>query len=185
MKVLVHAKQQTRRSKAALMAHANLVCTLKRIKDAAGVAQMTRGAFIEALARPMYYRLNADKSVSPIYGRLGDENSAVMEWAREFEKSDTRIVAHDDVDGRLVSTVFLGLDHGFGSGPPVLFVTMVFSNETKTFKWSTHEREYHEELDQRRYCTWAEAVAGHAEILAETRAIVARLNAIVKPGGAE
>lgn len=188
MKVLVHAKQQTQRSMDALLAHSQMVFALKRVQKLAK-QEAERKNLARAMetirTRPMYYRLNADKSVSPIVGRLGDENSATMEWAREFEKFQDRIVAHDDVDGRLVSTVFLGLDHGFGSGPPVLFETMVFSNETKTFRWSTHEREYHEELDQRRYCTWAEAVAGHAEILAETRAIVARLNAIVKPRDAE
>jgi hypothetical protein len=51
--------------------------------------------------------------------------------------------------GRLgrVSTVWLGLDHGFGSGPPVIFETMVFGGP----------------LDQEmeRYCTWESAVTGH------------------------
>lgn len=31
-------------------------------------------------------------------------------------------------DGRTVSTVFLGIDHSFRSGPPVLWETMVFGN---------------------------------------------------------
>lgn len=186
MKVCEHAKQQTRRSKDALLAHSQMVFALKRIQKLAK-QDLERKAFERSMAairnRPMYYRLNADHSVSPILGRLGDDSSAVLEWAHEFEKFENRTVAQDDVDGRLVSTVFLGLDHdhSFG-GPPVLFETMVFSNETKTLRWGTHEREYHEELDQRRYCTWAQAVAGHAEMLAETRAIVARINGVTKPG---
>lgn len=189
MKVLVHAKEQTRKSKDALLAHSQMVFALKRVQKLAKQDlenKRLRRAMAAVRARPIYYRLNADKSVTPIHGRLGDDNSAALEWAREFEKFEDRIVAQDYVDGRLVSTVFLGLDHGFSdSGPPILFETMAFSNETKTFKWKNYERQYHEELDQRRYCTWAEAVAGHAEILAETRAIVAKINAVTKPGDAE
>ena len=189
MKVLVHAKQQTVKSKDALIAHTQMVFALKRIQKLAK-QDLEKKRFKRAMeslrSRPIYYRLNPDKSVTPILGRLRDDQSAALEWAREFEKFESRIVAHDVVDGRLVSTVFLGLDHGFSmSGPPVLFETMVFSDGVKTFKWGTHEREYHEELDQRRYCTWAEAVAGHAEILAETRAIVAKMNSVTKPGGTE
>jgi hypothetical protein len=46
-----------------------------------------------------------------------------------------------------VSTVFLGLDHSFGEGPPQLFETMIFGGE-------------HDEY-QERYSTWDEAEAGH------------------------
>ena len=48
-----------------------------------------------------------------------------------------------------VSTVFLGLDHGFGAEEPVLFETMIFGGE------------YDEYCE--RYCTWDEAVEGHAK----------------------
>lgn len=51
-----------------------------------------------------------------------------------------------------VSTVFLGLDHQFGEGPPLLFETMVFGGPL--------------DEEQRRYTTWAEAEAGHAEMVA-------------------
>ena len=50
----------------------------------------------------------------------------------------------------VVSTVFLGLDHGWGDGPPVLFETLVFPDTKR--------------MD--RYCTWDEAVAGHERIVA-------------------
>jgi len=50
-----------------------------------------------------------------------------------------------------ISTVFLGSDHGFWEKdkPPVLFETMVFGGPNQG--------------DQRRYCTWDEAVKGHQE----------------------
>jgi len=35
-------------------------------------------------------------------------------------------LARDEKDGVCISTVYLGTDHGYGSGPPVLWETMVF-----------------------------------------------------------
>ena len=35
----------------------------------------------------------------------------------------------DDILGINVSTVFLGLDHSFGRGDPILWETMIFDNE--------------------------------------------------------
>lgn len=52
-------------------------------------------------------------------------------------------------NGIEVSTVFLGLDHAWGDGPPMLFETMVFGGSND---------EYCE-----RYSTWDEAEAGHKE----------------------
>ncbi len=51
----------------------------------------------------------------------------------------------------LISTVFLGLDHRFGEGPPLLFETMVFGGK------------HHQEID--RYSTWDEAEKGHAKFV--------------------
>ncbi len=50
----------------------------------------------------------------------------------------------------LVSTVFLGVDHGHSDGAPVLFETMVFGGKYTDF--------------QRRYCTYDEAIEGHNNI---------------------
>lgn len=57
----------------------------------------------------------------------------VIAWSIWFERASrdrSRIVAHDkdesDPNGTiLVSTVFLGLDHQWGDGPPVLWETLV------------------------------------------------------------
>lgn len=51
-----------------------------------------------------------------------------------------------------ISTVFLGFDHGFGQGLPILFETMIFGGPYD--QW------------QRRYCTWDEAEAGHRHAVA-------------------
>ena len=37
-----------------------------------------------------------------------------------------RVVFQTDLPSGMVSTVFLGLDHQWGDGPPLLFETMVF-----------------------------------------------------------
>lgn len=51
----------------------------------------------------------------------------------------------------MVSTVFLGLDHQYGDGPPLLFETMVFGGPLD------HE--------MNRYSTWNEAEKGHQEMV--------------------
>ena len=73
----------------------------------------------------------------------------VLDWARDFESMD-RTVKQQRLWNRLVvSTVFLGLDHSFGRGPPLIFETMAFPNEW----WSDYYQD--------RYSTEAEALAGH------------------------
>lgn len=58
----------------------------------------------------------------------------VLKWGKWFESAN-RIVRKDvatvKLDGKnlgeiTISTVFLGLDHSFGGGPPMLFETLVF-----------------------------------------------------------
>ena len=68
----------------------------------------------------------------------------LLKWASWFETAD-RIVAKTKVGKQEVSTVFLGLDHNFGKGKPLLFETMIFP-----------ECEY-----CKRYSTWQEAEEGH------------------------
>jgi hypothetical protein len=78
----------------------------------------------------------------------------LMEWARWFETSDRR-VAHDEIGDVRVSTVFLGLNHRFGPGSPLLFETMIFGGP-------------HDQYQER--CTfWDDAVKQHAEAVAMAR----------------
>lgn len=78
------------------------------------------------------------------------EEPDIITWAQWFETAD-RKVAKDSVCGADVSTVFLGIDHAFGGGTPLLFETMVFSSD--------------ESIDGEtwRYTTWADAERGHKE----------------------
>lgn len=74
------------------------------------------------------------------YNRRGRPIS-LEQWARELEAN--RRVAWDDL-GKLgvVSTVYLGLDHSFGGGPPLIFETMVFGGPMDEFmdRYSTEEQ---------------------------------------------
>lgn len=85
-----------------------------------------------------------------------EESAAVWE---DFRKGDKGIVDRTDVDGLLVSTVFLGIDHNFsGTGPPLVYETMVFGNASSFDEWEVH-----------RYCTRAEALAGHNKVVVDLR----------------
>lgn len=70
----------------------------------------------------------------------------LLKWARWLETAD-RKVDRETVGDSGISTIFLGLDHSFGTGPPLLFETMVFGGKLS------------DEMD--RYSTWDEAEAGH------------------------
>lgn len=78
-----------------------------------------------------------------------------LAWCMWFETADRRVERTDITDEADVSTVFLGLDHQWGDGPPLLFETMVFGGEHD--QW------------QDRYSTWDQAQAGHDRVVAALR----------------
>ncbi|MAF42608.1 MAG: hypothetical protein CMI54_00375 [Parcubacteria group bacterium] len=76
----------------------------------------------------------------------------VLEWGRWFEDADRDVAKNyiGESSEHTVSTVFLGIDHSFGGGKPLLFETMIFWEDANDYE------EY-----QERYSTWEEAEAGH------------------------
>lgn len=96
------------------------------------------------------------------FDRQGNEISA-EKWRDLLESAMYKVVAVTESEppgGWSVSTVWLGLDHAFGDGPPRIFETMVFGIAVEG------------EPDNycRRYTTEAEAEAGHEEVVAMARA---------------
>jgi hypothetical protein len=95
----------------------------------------------------------------------------LMTWARWLQNTtDARRVAIDDFTGGRVSTVFLGLDHSLGNGPPILFETLIFGGPLDGEQW--------------RYCTWKEAETGHQHALALARKAADRIADIASAAGA-
>jgi hypothetical protein len=88
---------------------------------------------------------------------LCDDHAARHRWIASLpEDQRTSIgckVDHWTNGDVLVSTVFLGLDHGWNSDVPIVFETLVFGGER--------------DQDGERYATWDEAKAGHARIVQE------------------
>ena len=70
----------------------------------------------------------------------------LTEWMDLFYASD-RNVMKTELPGVNISTVFLGINHQWGRGPPILYETMVFGGE-------------HDEYTER-YHTREEAINGH------------------------
>lgn len=81
----------------------------------------------------------------------------VIEWSRQFETQDRRL-RRTDVGKHYVSTVFLGSDHNWGDGPPLLFETMVFGPGDL----------FDDECE--RCTTRAQAIAGHETMCQLVRA---------------
>lgn len=98
-----------------------------------------------------WYWLRPDHSTEP--GPDSSDKDALQAYSDWLFGVDpvtgrpNKVVAQTDTnDGGWVSTVFLGLDHGF-HGEPILFESMHFIGSNGS--------------DQKRYRTWDEAMAGH------------------------
>ena len=72
-------------------------------------------------------------------------------WGRMMADIGSRRVAETTIGETRISTVFLGLDHSFGHGRPLLFETMVFGGP--------HDGR------QERYATRADAAVGHGQMI--------------------
>lgn len=124
----------------------------------------------------------------PIHFDRQGEPISFAEWALltesgrySDEDDDYRRVAFTEVGPYHVSTVWLGIDHGFGLPlpgvpyRPIIFESMVFASELSF----SPERQtdfgplggfaYHESFDQWRYSTEDEALAGHEQLVEQVR----------------
>jgi len=85
-----------------------------------------------------------------LQGKTPVKEPDLYKWGA-FMQSTEKIIKQTALPGdATVSTVFLGIDHGFSSvfgGNPILFETMIFGGEHDGY--------------QERYSTYEEAEAGH------------------------
>lgn len=132
------------------------------------------------------------------YDRSGNAIS-FRDWARLMAWDDKnehkyRIVQQEYVDHYWISTVFLGLDHGWG-GALKLFETMVFNQSpeiperpkfpSETYdpdsdEWNEFFENYPEQtqssdVECERYTTEAEALEGHQRMVDKVRLLVEAL----------
>ena len=84
------------------------------------------------------------------------------QWSEMMERG-FRQMARTVINDRIVSTVFLGLDHQFGDGPPLVFETMVFGMN------ANGDIDPRDEHGQWRYPTWDDAIIGHDAVVTALR----------------
>lgn len=89
------------------------------------------------------------------YYRLDGTPCPESEFGEVFN-DPARVLAKTEIGRYEVSTVFLVIDHGFGSGPPVLWETIVFGNDES-------------EMSPTRYTSREAALKGHAAFVATIR----------------
>lgn len=89
-----------------------------------------------------------DHHGNPHYFDRDGNPLGLLEWGKLLEDREYKVVGQDRVKGWWVSTVWLGLDHRFGPGEPLIFETMTFD------PWQ-------DEQMQDRYSTLQDAKDGH------------------------
>lgn len=95
----------------------------------------------------MYWTLDGHKPVP----------CTLRQWGELYgrDQEDKRRLASTYIDDVWISTVFLGIDHGWASNVPILFETMAFGGPIDQY--------------QDRYATWDEAIAGHERMCEAVR----------------
>ncbi len=94
----------------------------------------------------MFYTLDDNNDVAPC---------DLEEWAKLYGEPygrQRRRVDSIDIDDKHISTVFLGIDHNYFGGKPLLFETMVFNAPGN-------------DIYCERYSTWIEAEEGHKKAI--------------------
>lgn len=106
-------------------------------------------------------------------GKVPEACLDIGRWGKWFETADRTVAREELMNGDVVvSTVFIGFDHCFDGGEPLLFESMVFGEEhlSEFFKRPMMMRD---DLEMRRYHTWDEAEKGHQQLVAQYRAAAA------------
>lgn len=101
------------------------------------------------LMKQRYYRLNDKNEVEPC---------SIEEWG-VFHDSPKKLIKQEDIGERFVSTVFVGINYnfgnsGYGHSRPIVFETMIFSDNDDPVN------EYCE-----RHATYQEAIERHDSIV--------------------
>ncbi len=88
--------------------------------------QAARGSYVSKVAEGTEEWKMSDRYILNKHGEPVPEPD-LMTWGKWLESSKMRVVKQEKIWPAMVSTVFLGLDHRFGPGTPILWESMVFS----------------------------------------------------------
>lgn len=100
----------------------------------------------------IHYALDEDKNPYPV-----SIEKAISLGYFAPNRDDLIRVGKTKIGPYEISTVFLVVNHDHGSGNPVLFETMVFTDDPGLID---------DGYEQRRYRTWQEALEGHNDFVA-------------------
>lgn len=125
----------------------NQMLIYKKICDEADIRchelQSRFKSFKKPYPNSQYYDMEGKPITSWQHYLLCEPGRATLQIAETFS------------NGFRISTVFLGIDHNWGSSDrPIIFETMIFAKTEKLEKSDLHEY-------QERYCTKEEALEGH------------------------
>jgi hypothetical protein len=87
------------------------------------------------------------------YDREGNPLESIQEYGKLHQDEDYKIVAKTTVGQYEVSTVWLGMNHQYDEGPPLIFETMIFGGDRDGELWN-------------RYPTETHAIVGHDQAVA-------------------
>jgi hypothetical protein len=95
----------------------------------------------------------------------------LLRWARWFELSRERWHKTDRIGPLRVSTIFLGLDHNWGGGRPILWETMVFNDDMRGYHTFRGKRFYFShDQGQWRHRSRTDAYRFHRQMVADLTA---------------
>lgn len=83
-------------------------------------------------------------------GKIAVREPDILKWGKWYETANRHVVS-TVLDHIRISTVFLGVDHCWDGGTPILFETMVFGGEYDECQW--------------RHSTWDEAERFHETVV--------------------
>jgi hypothetical protein len=115
---------------------------------------------------PQYYVLSGHLPIAVDMWTWSEACSKRCKSMRDKHQDPWRVGRSEINDKCTVSTVFVGLDHNWEGGDPILFETMIFGGPLDQY--------------QERYSTWDQAERGHQEAVTQARKACARIDAITK-----
>lgn len=104
----------------------------------------------------------------PMYCDRSGQPITMEEWSNLLLDHENVIVKKTIVGHAEVSTVWLGLNHNYWSGPPLIFETMIFRVNVTPHNIFGRVELLHDDLwdYQERYATEEAALAGHDRAIA-------------------